>query len=98
MRDVATGLKSIPNEVNSLEEIASPAQSWLENTSNIDYVGDYISYFLHISASNSRTSPEPGLKPFDERSDILRVLKALGFDDENITINPSVRPSFFILP
>ena len=90
MRDVATGLKSIPNEVNSLEEIASPAQSWLNN-SDIDYVGGYISYFLHISASDSRTaSPEPGLKPFVERNDVLRVLKALGFDDENISINSSV--------
>ena len=97
MRDVATGLKSIPNEVNSLAEIASPAQSWLENTSNIDYVGDYISYFLHISANHSRTSPEPGLKPFVERSDILRAIKASGFDDERIVVKSSVCPAPSIL-
>ena len=93
MRDVATGLNSIPNEVNSLEEIASAAQLWLEDTSDIDCIGDFISCFLHISASDSRTvSPAPGLKPSDERNDVLRVLKALGFDDENISISSSVGP------
>ena len=90
MRDVAIGLKPIPNEIARLEEIASPAQTQQEDTSDTDLVGEYISYFLHISASNSRSSSEPRLRPFVERNDILKELEILGFNDENIDINTSV--------
>ena len=92
MRDVATGLKPIPNEIGRLEKIASPAEMQREDTSDIDFAGEYISYFLHISSKNSRSSLEPGLKPFVERGDILKVLRTLGFDDEDIDINTSVSP------
>ena len=83
--------------MDSLEEVASPAQTRRTDTSDIDYSGDYISYFLHISANHSRTSPEPGLKPFVERSDILRAIKASGFDDEDMAIKTSVCPTSLVL-
>ena len=91
MCDVATGLKPIPNEIGGLKEIASPIQPQQEDA-DIDYTGKYISYFLRISESNSRSSLEPGLKPFVERGDILKELRTLGFDDKDIDINTSVSP------
>ena len=83
--------------MDSLEEVASPAGTRRKDTSDIDYSGDYVSYFLHISTSNSRTSPEPGLRPFVERTDVLRVIKASGFDDEKIVVRSSVCPAPSIL-
>ena len=69
----------------------------MDDTTDIDYTGEYVSYFLHISSSNhSRSLSEPGLRPFVERDDILRELKALGFDDENIDINALVSPALSI--
>ena len=66
----------------------------MDDTTDIDYTGEYISYFLYISsASHSRSLPEPGLRPFVEREDILRELKTLRFDDENIDVNESVSPA-----
>ena len=67
----------------------------MDDTTDIDYTGDYISYFLQTSGSRSHSLIEPGLKPFVERSDILKELKALGFDDENVDISKSVSSAPF---
>ena len=67
----------------------------MDDTTDIDYTGDYISYFLQTSGSRSHSLIEPGLKPFMERDDILKQLQALGFDDENIDISTSVSSASF---
>ena len=95
--DVGMGDKVIPNEEESLEGVAFVAGSRIDDTTSIDYTGDYISYFLRISSErHSHSLSEPGLRPFVERDDILQELKLLGFDDENIDINTSVSPARFI--
>ena len=92
--DVGMGDNVIPNEEESLDGVAYVAGSRIDDTTSIDYTGDYISYFLRISSErHSHSLSEPGLKPFVERSDILRAIKASGFDDEDMAIKSSVCPA-----
>ena len=84
-------VKTVPNDESGLKEVAKPAISRHEDTTAIDFSGDFVSYFIHIQdTSDSHALSEPELTPFVERGDVLEALREMGFRDENVHVKSSV--------